>query len=354
MKFYFNFFLVFLFIVLLPSCTEYEQDPHDFGKGVFIVNEGAFGQNSGSISWYNPTNGTLQNNIFEEANGRPTGDVIQSFGIAGDLGFIVANNSQKVEIVNLNSFVSKGVVTGLTYPRHFAANKTHAFISNGSTDGTVHVIDLNSLEVIEIITVGKGPEQIAIVENKLYVANSGGWGFNNTVSVIDIFTRKVIATITVGDVPFALQKDIQNNLWVLCRGKVVYDFNTWQIIEETNSRLIKINTLNNTVVSDFTVGTTGDFFWPAFLSASGNKSSMYLNENGGIYSVNVFTGEISANPVITGNFSGLGIHPVTNEFFCLKTPNYTSSGTLEIYNQNKQKTNEYLVGIGPKMVIFGN
>ena len=49
--------------------------------------------------------------------------------------------------------------------------------------------------------VGYQPEEMVIVGNKLYVANSGGYrvpNYDRTVSVIDLNTFKVIKTIDVG------------------------------------------------------------------------------------------------------------------------------------------------------------
>ena len=346
--------LIALISVFLISCEKDNSVGSNYLNGVFIVNEGAFGSNNGSISWYNPENKTIENNIFKTVNNRPLGDVVQSFGAAGGYGFIVVNNSQKVEVVNLKDFSTKTVISDLSYPRYFAANESHAFISNGNFEGTVIVVDLTSLEKIDVIDVGFGPEQMAVIDNHLYVANSGGWGFDNRVSVIDLGTLEVIDHIEVGDIPFALQKDHQNNLWVLCRGKVVYDFVTWEIVEETDSKLVKINTSNNTVSSTTVIGSTGDFFWPSIFVSSGDKTTIYFNEAGGIYSLNSVTGAISSTPLLSGNFSGMGVHPVTDEFFGLKTLNYTSSGTLEIYNPAGQITGEFSVGIGPNMVVFGN
>lgn len=349
-----RFSLVLVFVISFVSCEKDSADKYNYSQGVFIVNEGAFNANNGSISWYNPENKSMENNIFETANNRPLGDVVQSMGIAGGYGFIVVNNSQKIEIVRLNDFSTKTVISDLSYPRYFAANETHAFISNGSFEGTVIIIDLISLEKLDEIEVGKGPEQMAIVDNRLYVANSGGWGFDNSVSVIDLSTRQVIQHIEVGAVPFAIQKDNQNNLWVLCRGKVVYDFVTWEITEETDSKLVKINTTTNIVASTTVVGSTGDFTWPSFLVSSGDKATLFFNDAGGVFSVNTSEGTISSAPVFAENFSGMGVHPLTGEFFALKARNYTSSGSLEIYNSAWQIIGEYSVGIGPGMVVFRN
>ncbi len=347
-----SIFALVLLSILLVSCEKENSVSKNFLNGAFIVNEGAFGSNNGSISWYNYENKSIVNSIFEAANNRPLGDVVQSMGIAGGYGFIIVNNSQKAEVVRLKDFSTKTVISDLSYPRYFTANESHAFISNGSFEGTVIVVDLVSLEKVAEIPVGNGPEQMAIVGNRLYVANSGGWGFDNRVSVIDLSTRQVVQHIEVGDVPFYLQKDHLNNLWVMCRGKVVYDFVTWEIIEETDSKLVKINTTNNTVTSTTVVGNTGDFTWPSFLVSSGDKTTLFFNDAGGVYSVNASAGTISSAPVLAGNFSGMGIHPVSGEFFALKTPGYTSSGTLEIYNTSGQITGEFSVGIGPNMVVF--
>jgi YVTN family beta-propeller protein len=350
-----NYFFLFSVIAFsfLASCEKSEQDLRNYTNGIFIVNEGVFGSNNGSISLYNPDKMLVTNNIFEDSNGRPVGDVVQSFGIAGAYGFIVVNNSQKVEVVNLRDFSTKGVIGGLSYPRFFVANETHGFISNGNMEGTVIVIDLIGFEKIAEIPVGYGPEQMVIVDDFLYVANSGGWGYDKTVSVIDLNTWQVIKTIEVGDIPFAMQKDNQDNLWVLSRGKVVYDFETWEIIEETDSRLVKINTTSNEVISNIVIGVTGDFSYPTSLSLSGDGSTLFFNESDGIYSVNTSASSVSAEQVMPGSFQGFAVNPLTNEFFCLKVPNYTSAGSLGIYSGTGVLSGEFTVGIGPNMVVFG-
>ena len=49
-------------------------------------------------------------------NNRPLGDMVQSFSVADDKGFIVVNNSQKVEVVLLNTFKSSGCIRGILSP----------------------------------------------------------------------------------------------------------------------------------------------------------------------------------------------------------------------------------------------
>jgi hypothetical protein len=343
---------LFLFSLATPSCSKDEPDTESYRKGVFIINEGAFQNNNGSISWYDPNTNTLKNNLFEDINGRPLGDVVHSFFIHDHLGFAVVNNSQKVEVIDLKTFQSVGVVTDLSYPRYFVANETLGFISNGNFAGEVVVINLSTLQIVDEIAVGSGPEQMAIVGNNLYVANSGGWGIDNTISVIDIPSLELIKTIVVGDIPIALQTDQMKSLWVICRGKVVYDWDTWEIIEETDSELFKINTTTNTVSFSTVIGSTGDFTWPGFLVSSGNKTILYFNESGGIYAIDTSSETISSSPIIAESFSGFGVHPVSGEFYGLSIPDYTSSGSLTMMSPSKEILYEKKVGIAPTSVVF--
>lgn len=344
--------VLLLSLLVVFSCSKDNPDRGSYRKGVFIVNEGAFQNNNGSISWYDPNTNTLKNNLFEEINGRPLGDVVQSFFISGNLGFAVVNNSQKVEVIDLNSFQSAGVITGLSYPRYFIANETLGFISNGNFAGEVFVIQLSTLEIVDEIAVGNGPEQMAIIGDNLYVANSGGWGIDNTISVIDIPSLKVVKTIEVGYIPIALQTDQLGQLWVLCRGKVVYDWNTWEIIDETDSELYKINTSANTVAFSSVIGTTGDFSWPGFLVASGNRSTLYFNESGAIYSLNTNSEAISTSPVVSESFSGFGVHPESGHLYGLFIADYSSSGRLAIMSSSGETLYEKMVGIAPTSVVF--
>ncbi len=77
------------------------------------------------------------------------------------------------------------------------------------TGETVSVIDGLSLEVIETVTVEKGPAGIAVNEetNLIYVANA----FGNSISVIDGDTNNVISTIGRANFPIEVRVDEETN-----------------------------------------------------------------------------------------------------------------------------------------------
>jgi YVTN family beta-propeller protein len=77
-----------------------------------------------------------------------------------------------------------------------ALNDTRLFVTN-QDDGSVSVIDTETLKEIALIEVGNKPEGISTHpdDRHVYVAN---W-FDSTVSVIDGKTLKVVDTIKTGE-----------------------------------------------------------------------------------------------------------------------------------------------------------
>ncbi len=341
--------------IFFISCEKEDDTPRreGYARGVFIACEGAFNASNGSISWYDPDSNIVVNNLFEHVNGRPAGDVVQSFTLAGDLGVIVANNSQKIEVVDLVTFESISTITGFTYPRYFAyTGKGSGYLSNGNLDGHVYSIELESGIITDTIDVGMGPEQMVVAGNHLYVANSGGWAFDNTVSVIDTRSNEVVATVEAGDIPVALVTDRDNNVWVLSRGKVVYNETWTEIIEETDSRLVRINPVTLKADRSVVIGTTGDGFNPSWLSVSADGGTLYYGEAGGVYSMSIDSQVQPSEPMLPENFSYAATCPSTGRFFTLEITDYTSPGKLHIFNDDDQEET-YNTGIAPRVMAFG-
>ncbi len=114
------FFLSF-FMIILAGCNKSNNDnpSGNWSNSVFIVNEGPFQTGSGSISAFNRESLEVTNNLFETANGRPLGNIVQSMSVYKDRGFIVVNNANKIEVVNLKDFKSDTTIENLALPRYF-------------------------------------------------------------------------------------------------------------------------------------------------------------------------------------------------------------------------------------------
>ena len=348
------FILLSVTFTIMTSCEKENSTPEDRGylNGVIISCEGTFNSNNGSISWYDTDSAKIINNLFEMVNGRPAGDVIQSFSAAGDYGVIVANNSQKIEIINLRTFESAGTITGFSYPRNFVySGNGEGWLSNGSMNGKVYRIDLSEGTVTDSVEVGFGPEQLLISGHYLYVANSGGFTVDNTISVIDTRTAEITGTIIAGDGPVAMVPDVNNNIWVLCKGKIVYDETWTEIIEETDSRLVRINQDSGEVDREVIIGTTGDYFNPGWLSINPAGNILYFGEIGGLYAMGIEETVQPAEPVIAQKFSAAAIDPRSGNLYALKITDYTSPGMLHIY-EGENEVVTFETGIAPGGLVF--
>lgn len=82
-------------------------------------------------------------------------------------------------------------------------------------------IDTISLSVTREAVVGYQPEEMAVVKNKLYVANSGGYrvpNYDKTVSVIDLANFKETAKYDVAINLNKLKTDANGDLYITSRG----------------------------------------------------------------------------------------------------------------------------------------
>ncbi|MBN1650728.1 MAG: hypothetical protein JW857_05340, partial [Bacteroidales bacterium] len=106
--FKFSSIFILLASIFIASCTKTEEKESPvYGKyerGTLISNEGTFGSGNGSISYYDPTEDTVTNEIFQLENSRSLGDVVQSVSKIGDYAFIQVNNANKIEIADASSF----------------------------------------------------------------------------------------------------------------------------------------------------------------------------------------------------------------------------------------------------------
>ena len=111
-------------------------------------------------------------------------------------------------------------------------------------------IDTATLKETRRVTVGYQPEQMQIVDGKLYVANSGGYNTSNydkTVSVVDLASFTEIKKIEVGINLNLIQKDRKGNLYISSRGNY----------EDISSNIYRLDTRTEQVTS---LGITASSF----------------------------------------------------------------------------------------------
>lgn len=356
-----------LLIVLTPfilfSCGDDGED-NPLGlplkdEGFFIVNEGGFGNSNTSLSFFSLETGAVTNNIFQMVNGRPLGDQSQSMTIHRDEGFIVVQNSAKIEVIDIDNFESVATISeGITSPRYFIGlDNDKGYVSDwgvGGLEGVVHVIDLENYSVTQTISTGVGSNEMIIRGDQLYVANAGGIGLDNTITVINTNTDEIVQTIKVGDNPSNFELDKDGNIWVLGKGNVVFDFTDFSIIEEQStlgylSRLNSSNVLDTTYdLTEITFSTADDLV----INEEGNR--LYFTFNGKVWEFDTSSSSLPSTPFISQSLYGLGLDPTTGNLIGTEAPDFSAGGNMIFYDGSGAIVSTITVGIGPNSAIYKN
>lgn len=327
------------FALLFFSCQDegHLTPTGAYSEGVFIINEGIFGQTSGTISHYNPNTSAVEQKIFNKVNQRDLGDVVQSLSIHEGKAYIVVNNSNKIEVVDQATFKEVAQITGLRLPRYLLPiSTTQAYVTEWGANGlvgTIAVLDLSTNTVVNRISVGGGPERLYEKDGKIYVTHTGGYATNNIVSVLNPTTHQLETTITVLDKPSTCVEDKDGHLWVACGGKIVYTtYPTIDTVNSTVSGLVKINPATNTVVSTLSFGK-GKPIGNLMLDAI-TKDELYYTKVGKVWKYNIANATETA--LFDGRFYGMDLQPSTNYIYgatnsginAAYAKRYTNAGVL--------------------------
>jgi len=329
--------LTVIALVVIASCSKKDSGKTTAPKittGVYSLNQGSYGANNTTLTYYDFGSNVATTDYYHNANGFGLGDTGSDFIIYGGKIYIVMNVSGNVAVadaltakyIDTISFISSGVNKG---PENIVGYAGNVFVS--STDGTVSVIDTNTLSITKSITVGSNPAQMAISGTTLYVSNTGAFNtsyiYDSTVSVIDLGTLTETKKITVGTNPGSIAADNSGNIYVACTG----DYSS------VAPSLVKVNASTNTVtfVADTAVGIVR--FYNNNLYVTGG----YL----GVASVRVLsTSDFSAvktNFVSDGTTIitpyGLDIDNATGDVYVGDAKDYVSSGTVFCFDKNGTK-----------------
>lgn len=339
-----KYFLFSLTIILIISCEEENNSTTiKLVDGIYITNEGNWGQSNGSLSYYNYSADSVYNDIFYAVNGRPLGDVVQSAAITDELIYVVVNGSNKIEIANKETLEEIAAINNLNNPRFLKIKNSIGYLSQWGDNGVIKVINLNTLNINKTIQVGKGPEQMEIIGNKLFVANSGAYDRDSTISIINIENNEVIDVIKVGDSPRDFAVDKNKKLWVLCYGYQQYT----EPYTETASKLIKINPETHVIEKTIEIGTV---LHPMYVEAGKNGDYLYIGGGytfNGIFKISINDEIFPTSPFIDRQFYSIYVDATRDIIFGFDALNYATRGNMYRYDSDGTQLGIYEVGIIP-------
>ncbi|MFT6850074.1 MAG: YVTN family beta-propeller protein [Sphingobacteriales bacterium] len=270
-----------LFILVQLSCVEppKPKTPEATGpyeNGFFVISEGGFQRENGEVSFFSADSNKMFRGIFKNANGEGLGDVVQSIYFNDTHGFIVVNNSAKVEVVDKKTFLRVATIMGFSSPRFFTEANGFGYVTDWVSN-TVKIIDLNTFKISGEIEVGKGPETMVEIDGKLIVANNGGFENDSTLSIIDLSTNQLEKTLWVADAPETMHQMSDGLLYVLCRGRLHYPPESI----ESLAHLVAVNTNNWIVQKKIQIGEIG--LHPIRLTSDEIGENLFFTSETGIY-----------------------------------------------------------------------
>lgn len=336
-------------------------------QGFYLLNEGNMGSNKSTLDYYNYETGEYSRNIFGSAN--PTvpkemGDVGNDIKIYGSKLYAVINCSNKIDVLDKYTAQKVGQID-IPNCRYIRFHKGYAYVTsyagpvelnpNYEQLGYVAKVDTATLQVIDRCVVGFQPDELEIVNEKIYVANSGGYMFpnyENTVSVIDIDKFIESKRVKVARNLHRLRADEYGNLWVSSRGDYYHQ----------PSRLYWINTFSDRLVDSLDIAVSN-------FHLDGDSLYVYSTEWSYINMDNVITYgivDVHKKEVVTRNFIsdgtdqkikipyGIMVNPITKDIYVTDAKNYVSPGTLYCFDkEGKQKWNVRTGDIPAHIVFLG-
>lgn len=376
---------IFVYFLPLLSCvtgcrenelvvpTEYEVIPEvpsadSAIQGFYLVNEGNMGSNKCSLDYFDYSTGIYSRNIYAERNPnvvKELGDVGNDIGVYGSKLYVVVNCSHKVEVVDSHSGVRIGQVD-IPNCRYVRFHRGKAYVSSyvgpvqvgvDTPKGAIYEVDTLSLAVTAKVTVGYQPEEMEIVGDYMYVANSGGYRapqYDNTVSVIQMSDFKQVQQIPVDINLHRVKKDRYDKLWINSRGDNQSHPSCLYVLSRKSgeSRLSLERKLD---IRCSNMAIKGDSLY--YFATGWNASAAENEVSYGI--IDVRSQEVVSESFITDGTDreitvpyGIAVHPENGDIFVTDAKNYVSSGTLYCFDRHGRKKWSVRTGDIPSQICF--
>ena len=309
-------------------------------EGFYLLNEGNMNMNKASLDYYDYETGTYKRNVYGQANPDATlglGDVGNDIGLYGTKLYAVINNSNKIEVMDAATTKRLKVidvkncryVTFANGKAYVSAYDGEVQLGDNSPNGFVAEIDTTSLQITRTVKVGRQPEEMVVVGNKLYVANSGGYSppnYERTVSVIDLTSFTKTKDIDVAINLHRLKADEDGDLYVSSRGDY-YDVPSKLYVIDTKTDNIKksfdIACSNFTIAGDKAYIIGSEFNYTTFETII--NYSMIDVKTETLLSGSFLSKEVSDQ--ITMPY-GLAVDPVSLNIYITDAGDYVSPGKL--------------------------
>ena len=332
--------------------------------GMYLLNEGNMGSNKATIDYLDFSKGIYIRNIYGERNPniiKELGDVGNDIQVYGNRLYAVINCSHKVEVMDLYTCRRIGQID-IPNCRYIRFHGDKAYISSyvgpvsidpNAQLGAIFEVDTATLRITRQVTVGYQPEEFEIIDNYIYVANSGGYrapDYDSTLSVVNLTDFRQVKKIPVCVNPHRVRKDQYNRLWITSRGDH----------KDVQPQLVCLHplhptpyTLHHILPSEMVIIGDSMYYYGAHWSDETMSNQLTY-------------GVLNIQYPITNNQSfitdgteknikipyGIQVNPYNGDIYITDAKNYVSSGQLHCYSREGKRKWSVRTGDIPAHMCF--
>ena len=267
--------------------------------------------------------------------------------IYGSKIYLAVYGSQTIEVTDLNGKSLKQIKSNTDkplQPRAFTSYGGKVYVS--LFDGYVASIDTTSLEIDNTVAVGRNPEQLTVANGKLYVANSGGLdyntevGYDKTVSVVNLESFTETKKIEVVLNPCNVQRDSQEDVYLVSMGNYADIPNTLQKINTSTDEISTVSIANATEMASL-----GDKIFMMYSQYDQNSNTYYLYD---AINENIIT-DSALKETIAKPYK-IAADKASNMLFVTES-DYTNNGDVYCFDGDGNLKVKFEAGLNPIKVI---
>ncbi len=349
MKKFTNFWALSALLAFSFACDPESTPPipaEEFEQGVLIYHEGNFNDRDGEVYHYNPENGELRTDIFEEKNRRPFAGLIQNV-VENEGQTYLVSNTGKVEIVSSDDFESLGSVTeGLDVTRSVVVSGQTLYIADWgpynsdfqSPSSYVAVVNgLSGGTISEKIPVSSRPESLFVSGSNLLVASAAG----RVIDIISLANAALTQSIEVSGRPVKFF-DVGGTLYLYARSPGEIYFHS-------------INTTNLTVSNTITIAIANPTDYVTFTSANDALivTSTGFNGDDSVSKISLSSQSVTAANIFEGSgFYGIGFDTARRQIYVADNNAFQGNGTVFILDESGQQLEALAAGRAPSGFLF--
>ena len=352
-------------LIYVPEQVEVAQPEFTDIEKMFVLCEGNMGTNKATLDYYDYSEGKYYRDAFPHFNPgtvKAMGDVGNDLGIYGSKLYAVINCSNKVDVLDKQSLRKVGQID-IPNCRYIKFHGGFAYVTSyaGPVEinpdytqrGYVAKVDTATFEVVATCLVGFQPDELEIVNDKIYVANSGGYmvpNYENTISVIDLATFTEQRRIPIAINLKSVCCDRRGILWITSRGDY-YD---------TGSKIFAYDIIHDRMVKEFdcrvsSLWMDGDSLYVAavewsYVTAQNTKSFAIINTATMQVVTDHFITDGTENDISIPY--GVAVHPITKDIYVTDAKDYVSPGRLYCFGPDGKKKWDVRTGDIPGHFAF--